>query len=499
MTRRTYPFLAVLLTSTACPQPEHPSRKTVDTGTMNIAPPGMADAEPNKDPVVAGPPAPDAGSIPADGPEADGPTGSADAAMAPPPGCARGLRDSPYGGRCRCDQDCEALASCSPEADDGVPGGYCFRFCSRDSDCSNARYSCLLIEPGKGACQEKCQRTSDCPTGRYCNSDTNFCDPLCAGNDECESGVCDPYRALCRTPGSGGTAVKGLMAPCARDDECRSGLCHPLSRRCTTSCRGSRPFCPENGVCKISTPGGDAGLCFPPCLTGGSCADRTLQCATFPNGTRACALENATMCLGAATQPGYAGNCSCPADCPQDAECQLEDSLGNPKGFCLRRCTPGSTECGPGSSCSKGGGCERVCGKDSDCPDGDLCSVVLKSCINVCQSDAQCLNGKCNLNTGFCQARIPFGNPAGAAIGAVCTKNNDCRSGRCWLFQPGAGVCITFCDTHRQVCPDGALCTDDGDGDSIGWCLKPCITNAQCVQTQTRCVPAGATGVCKPF
>ena len=52
-------------------------------------------------------------------------------------------------------------------------------------------------------------------------------------------------------------------------------------------------------------------------------------------------------------------------------------------------------------------------------------------CIPVCSSDSQCGDGAvCQRDTGRC---VPSGTPVpmGAAVGAACMTNSDCRSNLC--------------------------------------------------------------------
>ncbi|HWO09946.1 MAG TPA: hypothetical protein VNN80_10720, partial [Polyangiaceae bacterium] len=68
-------------------------------------------------------------------------------------------------------------------------------------------------------------------------------------------------------------------------------------------------------------------------------------------------------------------------------------------------------------------------------------------------------------------------------VGAECSTGAACASGLCVSSRADAGVsgyCTAFCDRHRQLCPDNAICLDSGDGDSVGLCARPCNAITPC-------------------
>jgi hypothetical protein len=56
--------------------------------------------------------------------------------------------------------------------------------------------------------------------------------------------------------------------------------------------------------------------------------------------------------------------------------------------------------------------------------------------------------------------------PAAGDVGALCSSNNDCNSGRCqFAYLASTGNCAASCSASAP-CPDGLAC-------SAGWCVQP--------------------------
>jgi hypothetical protein len=80
---------------------------------------------------------------------------------------------------------------CAREADTGMPGGLCTRFCEDNADCGSDGV-CV------GICVKKCTRSSDCRAGTDCvPGDEPSCGAMCTANAQCESGFCSEGDGSC--------------------------------------------------------------------------------------------------------------------------------------------------------------------------------------------------------------------------------------------------------------------------------------------------------------
>lgn len=82
--------------------------------------------------------------------------------------CARGSAQSPIGGKCMNDGNCEGSSKCLITAD--IPDGVCTSLCTQNADCG-AKGVCLAAE-SDGICFAKCTTPgaqSNCRTGFVCS------------------------------------------------------------------------------------------------------------------------------------------------------------------------------------------------------------------------------------------------------------------------------------------------------------------------------------------
>lgn len=221
-------------------------------------------------------------------------------------------------------------------------------------------------------------------------------------------------------------------------------------------------------------------------------------------GQSADVAVDAAVCNGGAPQ-GPGGPCRCAADCEPGAVCGTEEETGQPGGSCLAACDPNATA-RPGLLCRSFQGENfylRGCGPGvaEPCRAGWYCRVFTGStrdrdryqCEPQCAADTDCLTGRCDRYTGFCQAE-----KTGRANGEPCTTDAQCRGGVCFAF--GEGMCTSLCDTRTGFCPDNGYCLPPVQADAgahNGSCLTRCAQTSDCRRGFT-CRRAQGQGVCSP-
>jgi hypothetical protein len=195
--------------------------------------------------------------------------------------------------------------------------------------------------------------------------------------------------------------------------------------------------------------------------------------------------------------------CECSDGCASGLCLTEEDSLaeqgyGIPQGICIHGCTR-DDECDEGYACITDGGGVGVCYKEcrfiEDCPPFNTCGPVFDGmpaiCRPLCQADADCRGGACDVWTGSCGA---MSDPSLGGIGAPCSDPSECRGNVCL----SGGFCSVDCSIYRQLCPGDAICIDDLVRDDDGTCIPACETDADCAGVpDSSCVyfpEAGARG-----
>ncbi len=398
------------------------------------------------------------------------------------------------GDRCVCDEDCQDLAFCDVEALYGWPGGLCLRLCDLEEvgECPGVAICADILEEGEvsegiGVCMPWCADLSDCDIGRTCSA--NVCHPLCQAHEDCLSGHCDADLGLC-TDGSP-TEGAGLMEPCLRDEDCLSWRCGVQSR-CVSFCDLDRDGCPTGSRC---VPNGleldEVGVCRPECLDNDTCALEGLDCsyAGYPPGATACfELSGDLSCQGRTTENPDEQPCGCNDDCGPGALCLDEATYGWPQSRCIRYCIRGiEGQCAPGFICntrsSVNAVCWLECSAHEDCGLGYVCDVETSTCHYACESDDECLNTRCDLQTGLCQRTSTEGLP----MGAPCSNDDECRSDDCQVIR-SYSQCTRRCLFSEQRCPEDSLCASP-DVLGLGFCLRSCETPADCDHVGASCVP----------
>ena len=127
----------------------------------------------------------------------------------------------------------------------------------------------------------------------------------------------------------------------------------------------------------------------------------------------------------------------------------------------------------PAGDCLRAGTCE--CASKADCAPG-----------------LECIDGRCEV--------LPDAGPGEGELGAVCTRNGECNSGRCLPPGPGrSGVCTVACDADN-ACPGNWECKPAG---AENLCTPPfnslclsCETDRDCNSAGDLCLEVGGSKVC---
>ena len=458
--------------------------------------------------------------------------------------------------------DCGADGLCS-----SAPIGGC---CVDSSDCSDGDTPCVEFACIQNQCEPStlagcCQSTADCPIlpcqTVQCELNTASCaytaidgcctedtvETACNDDDPCTADTCvnnqctntaldDCELCLDDTECSDGN-------PCT-NDVCLEGACnYPVIPGCVlcesaADCSVSNPVCeqPEcvGGVCALSIVDG----CIP-CAEDGQCNDSEpctidsceagyCSAAVIPNCTLECETgldcNDDNPCTIDACNGGKCINGPIPDCCIEDSECQTSDPCK--KALCENNvCTTSSNgtcgDCQSNSDCSDGDectidfcsidtgeclyppnpipGCPTECIADTDCISQDVCTVYtctgglcqgasVPGCCSAnsdCDDGSGCTTDTCDIATNTC-TNIAIPGCGGCIQDSDCDDNNvcsidSCQSGVCEYTQlPG---CNPGCTTNAD-CVDGDPCTSDICG-ANGSCQHPAITG--CCQSALDC------------
>ena len=122
----------------------------------------------------------------------------------------------------------------------------------------------------------------------------------------------------------------------------------------------------------------------------------------------------------------------------------------------------------------------------------------------VCLSDADCAArevcvGKTNSATlkvpGRCLARAAAGKLEDGIVGAACSGDASCGSGRCAQNTPlltpfPDGHCTGACHADAD-CGQGGVCLDPAGATEAGVCYRGCASDGDCAREHYRCTPLG--------
>ncbi len=186
----------------------------------------------------------------------------------------------------------------------------------------------------------------------------------------------------------------------------------------------------------------------------------------------------------------------CTTDCSSSSDCPGADSACV-NGQCFLKC-----DYGPQAKC--GGRLDTVCG-----PTQDASGANITACIQICQVDADCVNGYCD-PYGSCIA-TPFPGPK---LGEACSVSQMACNCINADSTSDNGFCSAFCRTGAdgnstcEQAPSGDLtsvcifATNEmqGVGD-LGYCGKTCKCDGECPR-DTVCtdvgLPQAQNGACVP-
>jgi hypothetical protein len=292
----------------------------------------------------------------------------------------------------------------------------------------------------------------------------------CESNDDCPSGVCNPFSHTC--------------VDCMTDNDCGdTQYCDKFACYDLPSCADGE-LCPEGLVCLE-----EEGVCVE-CIEDSDCA--VGECIE-----NECLLPCGAGCPDGLVCDELSGYC---VECLSDGDCLLEEWCFTIQSECVDdQCVPGALGCVGNKTavCADNGsgwtGLE-ACPKDYVCVDGacqdlQICEPGLISCkdehtIHICSEDGTklkeepcpeglwCKGGKCVEEcVPDCDGKeCGPSNCPGYSCGE-CPEGTHCDGGQCL---PG------FCVEGEKACMGNTVvyCL----GPEVGWSEgKPCPPNTQCI------------------
>lgn len=484
--------------------------------------------------------------------------------------------------KCATDSDCRGGLVCRDTIcyeKDKAP-------CQSDDECTTdpKKWKCE-----KGTCIDGgCRNSSDCedPALPVCNTQTNKCEKKkCSSDSDCVDAskpICDKNSGEC-TPDTGAKAGETCddNTPCLRTLNCYEDLGKQTCRvRCTPGSASNK--CPKDTICLSVSIGNSPGLCLDPGpgkkegedCSGGSDCQRPLRCIYNSKGVtcqRPCASNDectqsgetcqdhrnkTKMCMPAPDPCGPGRSCkgedagwqqclngSCKQlFCPDDFSCQPNqkcDKYGkcvdlkcpneacpdlykcNSSGKCIRtneseKCGQGekigAKDCGDGLVCARSGyvySCVRSCTSNSDCSSDMECVTNIDKqqiCVQKCPS-----SGKCKYPGHFCvnlprtpqgNYCVPAGQPTGQDIHQPCTNSNPCLPDlQCFQnFRGTKGYCVKPCQTQADCVNSSSLCANYSSGIGKG-CYYKCPSSGSCSVGNTAgycSYVSSGTYICRP-
>jgi len=258
-----------------------------------------------------------------------------------------------------------------------------------------------------------------------------------------------------------------------------------LTSFCLTDgeCLGTDEVCDCGGRCVVAA----GKVCSEDrnCGVPAWCNTCTGRCEPQAGVCGACAESRGCLDQGACL-PYASGGTFCGLGCVSEVGCPAGFACLPVEGVSVKQCV------------AKSGACEELglCARDSECPDGQICGDLTKTCANGCAEDGQCQQG-----TVCVAARCV---PPCAGDGE-CERPATCQGGKCKI--PGgcaaAAECPTaetYCDRDTGRCAPGCLvdddCQDAGKLCRDKTCIdKGCQHNFECAfgrvcdQPSGQCVP----------
>lgn len=223
-----------------------------------------------------------------------------------------------------------------------------------------------------------------------------------------------------------------LLGACASDDvEGEQAEPNPVvaeAGRAGDACEDDSQC--ETGLCDLDMPGG---LCT------------SYDCDACPDGTQCARSPQGLACFQTCSEHG---------ECRSGYQCF--------RGACVPQCSV-PADCGSGHLCTDGF-CEEYkpvfdgrCDNDGQCPT-QICLLPERTCSKACTSSAVCADGEHCVLRLYSRGGNQYGNRPvcspprnGAALGASCTRDEQCASGMCHL-----GICTELCE--EASCPGALTC-----------------------------------------
>lgn len=375
------------------------------------------------------------------------------------------------GDACGGDPDCVEGEACnyiaSPEG--GVESLCATEVCDPEGDnCSYVGEECgqgmppcyndLCLTDGTNSwCGAVCETAADCPEGFLCGGLQFQGDP-------------DVYGACSPAPGSGDPC--GADADCATAGEacfynqnpsgeieslCLEQSCDPAGAECGDvgdTCGEGMPPC-YSDLCLVSQ-GEEDGWCSTPCEMHEDCPDGWM-CGGLQ-------FQGSDEAVGACVEaPGSGTPCTNEADCIEATEaCMFAAPPNQPvEAICLEGVADGA---GPGEACGEqtpcfndlclnAGYCSAVCATNDDC-----------AAYTVNEQSMECTY----IGLGADQYGTACVEPGDLSpLCSLCLESAECAGDAiCRASEAVAGE--TYCTLpcpNGDECPDGATCTDVGEGD----------------------------------
>lgn len=360
--------------------------------------------------------------------------------------------------------------------------GYCV--CpAGTADCDGFRDNGCEIDTSSdnancGGCGKPCGPNQMC-SGGVCDCRPGFDDCNSAANDGCEAdltapGTCGECGLDC---GIHGVCELGGRCDCAANyldcDAAVAGCETPITDpnhcgNCETACPAVTPVC-DGGTCQ----NGCAGLM--------RCQDSCVDTDVDPENCGGCGELVGLNQICVAGQPQCAAGYDDCDDDPKDCETNTQtDSLHcSACGAACKAgaiCDAGSCICAPSTPNDCGSSCEQCC-DDSQCSDGDSCTV--DSCDDgVCAPAGQeCASGgNCCAGTGCFE----------------CCGNDDCPQGR----MCSNNQCVTLTCTQPQILCNLKCVNTSNDAANCGGCGNSCGPGRSC--SNASCTPKWVSTAAAP-
>jgi hypothetical protein len=352
--------------------------------------------------------------------------------------------------------------------------------CDTEADCDDGQVCMITDAPEPGVCLDipdagtfncwddgdcpsgECRDAAICPCGADCLQDIGWCllAGCCAGDGDCAGG-----ERCVATNGAVGVCKPDLVAEyaCWDDGDCDFGLCNGAQ------------ICPCGADCDMED---KAGTCATPpsgCCTQDADCENLWECVFSAGFPGVCKEPPAEGLCWSGTDCAF-GDCTGPAVCPCDADC---DGVDMP-GWCTTEfpgCCFEDHHCPGGQYCADQLGAMGVCKdlpgpgecwEDADCPAGFCAGADICPCGMDCAVADQV--GLCSdLLPGCCLSGADCGDGQVCAVPAWEANLGVCKDpapGGCWSDADcGGGACADVI-----LCPCGAMCPI---GDAAGVCTEP--------------------------